>query len=70
MAFIRLATTQDAKGILDIYAPYICDTSFTFETELPSAEAFGERINSYIQNWPWLVCEINGRITGYSYGAR
>ena len=40
MSLIRLATPEDAAGILAIYAPYIQDTSFTFETEVPSVEDF------------------------------
>jgi L-amino acid N-acyltransferase YncA len=67
---LRLAQPSDAAGILDIYAPYIRNTSFTFETEVPSQEAFAERITTYLHNWPWLVCEIDGRIAGYAYGAR
>jgi L-amino acid N-acyltransferase YncA len=70
MAVIRLATPADAAQILDIYAPYISDTSYTFETEVPSTEAFAERIGNYLQSWPWLVCAINGQIAGYAYGAR
>lgn len=71
MPVIRLATPADAQGILDIYSRYISDTSFTFETEIPSVEAFSERIASYIRNWPWLVCEAgDGIIAGYAYGAR
>lgn len=70
MTVLRLATPADAKGILDIYAPYITDTSFTFETEVPSTEEFAERIKTYLINWPWLVCEVDGKIAGYAYGAR
>ncbi len=70
MTVLRLATPADAKGILDIYAPYIQDTSFTFETEVPSVEEFAERIRTYLINWPWLVCEMDGKIAGYAYGAR
>ncbi|MBK9465096.1 MAG: N-acetyltransferase [Chitinophagaceae bacterium] len=70
MSLIRLATPEDAAGILAIYAPYIQDTSFTFETEVPSVEDFAERIKTYLINWPWLVCEIDGKIAGYAYGTR
>ncbi len=70
MVQIRLAHTTDAPAILGIYAPYIEQTSITFETETPTAEAFAERIESYLQNWPWLVCEIDGRIAGYAYASR
>ena len=67
---IRVATENDAEGILSIYQPYIENTSFTFENEVPSLNAFKERINSYLINFPWLVCEINNVIAGYAYGAK
>jgi L-amino acid N-acyltransferase YncA len=67
---IRLATASDAVGILTIYAPYITDTSFTFEAEVPSVELFANRISSYSNDWPWLVCEIDGKIAGYAYGSK
>lgn len=67
---LRLATASDAPQILDIYAPYIRDTSYTFETEVPSLEAFAERIRQTMINYPWLVCEIDGKIAGYAYAAR
>jgi L-amino acid N-acyltransferase YncA len=70
MAVLRLATPADAQGILDIYAPYIENTSFTFETEVPSTEDFAERIRIYLINWPWLVCEVDGIIAGYAYATR
>ena len=70
MSFLRLAKPSDADAILNIYGPYIEKTSYTFETETPSTAEFAERINSYMQNWPWLVCEIDGRVAGYAYGSK
>jgi phosphinothricin acetyltransferase len=70
MIKIRLATINDAEGILAIYSPYILNTSFTFETEVPSLTDFQKRISAYLINWPWLVCEIDGVIAGYAYGAK
>jgi len=70
MSSIRIATTDDSESILKIYAPYIENTSYTFETEVPSIDSFKKRISFYLQNWPWLVCEIDGVIAGYAYGAR
>jgi phosphinothricin acetyltransferase len=67
---IRLAKPTDAAAILDIYGPYISNTSFTFETEVPAVPAFADRIQSYLVNWPWLVCEIDGKIAGYAYGSK
>ena len=67
---IRLAQPSDAEGILDIYAPYIRDTSFTFEAEVPSVAVFADRIAAYLGNWPWLVYEEEEKIAGYAYGSR
>ena len=67
---IRPAKPTDAAAILDIYAPYIRDTSITFETEVPLVNDFEERINSYMENWPWLVYEKNGVVAGYAYASR
>ncbi|HEX7906446.1 MAG TPA: arsinothricin resistance N-acetyltransferase ArsN1 family B [Chitinophagaceae bacterium] len=67
---IRLATAADAKAILAIYAPYISNTSFTFETEVPTVSPFADRIETYLQSWPWLVYEIDGIVVGYAYATR
>ena len=67
---IRLATPDDAKGILDIYSPYIENTSYTFEGVTPTIEEFADRIEQYLQNWPWLVVESDGIIAGYAYASR
>ena len=67
---IRTATPDDSESILKIYAPYIVKTSYTFETEVPTVDSFKERISSYLKNWPWLVCELDGVIAGYAYGTR
>jgi phosphinothricin acetyltransferase len=70
MPFIRLAKETDAESILEIYGPYIQNTSFTFETEVPSLDEFKKRIQSYLENWPWLVCEINKKVAGYAYASK
>ena len=70
MALIRLANKEDAAAMLEIYGPYIENTSITFETEVPSVQSFAERVENYLQSYPWLVCEIDGRIAGYAYGSK
>ncbi|WP_129045594.1 GNAT family N-acetyltransferase [Companilactobacillus metriopterae] len=68
MAGIRLATTKDAQQILDIYTPYIENTTITFEYDVPTLEEFAERINDVLENFPYLVYEDkNGSILGYAY---
>lgn len=68
MVNVRMANPSDAAGILSIYSPYIENTSFTFETEVPTIEQFQKRIETYLKKWPWIVCEIDGLIAGYVYG--
>lgn len=69
-ARIRLATIQDAKEILNIYRPYIKDTCITFEYEVPSLGEFTQRIRDISREYPYLVCEIDGRVVGYAYAHR
>lgn len=62
-----MATPNDAQAILDIYAPYVKETSFTFEYDVPTVEEFTKRIESTLLKYPYLVAEENGKILGYSY---
>ena len=66
---IRIATEADIRQMLAIYAPYIENTTITFEYHVPSEEAFGERFRKLTAQFPWLVWEENGKILGYAYGS-
>jgi len=67
---MRLATVADSENILKIYAPFITDTAITFETEVPSASGFSDRVEAIIRRYPFLVYEIGNKIVGYAYAAR
>lgn len=67
MTTIRLATPADATDCLEIYAPYVRNTSISFELTPPTTEAFQERIDSTLDTLPWLVCEAGDDILGYAY---
>ena len=43
MRAIRRATVADAAGCLDVYAPYVRETTATFETEVPPTVAATRR---------------------------
>ena len=66
---IRVATESDVPEILAIYAPYIQNTTITFEYQVPSEEAFLERFRKITVQFPWLVWEEDGKILGYAYGS-
>ncbi len=57
---IRLAERSDVPGILEIYAPFILDTSVTFEETVPDEESFWERVQEIKKELPFLVCDIDG----------
>ena len=61
---IRLATEDDAEGMLAIYAPVVRETAISFELEPPSVEEFRGRIRATLAGHPWLVCEIEGHYRG------
>lgn len=67
---IRIASPQDAAAMLDIYHPYVKNTSITFETETPSVAAFAARVTHYLEKYPWLVYEVDGIIAGYAYASQ
>ena len=66
---IRIATETDVPAILSIYAPYIMDTTITFEYEVPTESEFLTRFRAITARYPWLVWEEDGRILGYAHGS-
>jgi phosphinothricin acetyltransferase len=66
-ASIRLATERDAEQIAAIYAPNVTSTVISFEFEPPSAGEMRRRIEITLERYPWLVCERQERLLGYSY---
>ena len=66
---IRIATEADIPQMLRIYAPYIENTTITFEYTVPTEEAFLERFRKLTAQFPWLVWEEDGKILGYAYGS-
>lgn len=64
---IRMAMERDVPEILEIYRPYIEQTTITFEYEVPSEAAFRKRFQEIAARCPWLVCEAEGVLLGYAY---
>ena len=66
---IRIAVEADVPAILEIYAPYVENTTITFEYDVPSREEFMCRFHDITRQFPWLVWEEKGEILGYAYAA-
>ena len=65
---IRPATEDDAAAMLAIYAPYVEETAITFETAVPTADEFRQRVRQTIAQYPWILMESQEEdIVGYSY---
>lgn len=64
---IRIAGAEDAKALLEIYAPYVRETAVTFEYDVPSEAEFRGRILHTLEKYPYLVAEQDGEPVGYAY---
>lgn len=67
---LRLATPDDAEGVVAIYAPIVRDTIISFELEPPDADEVARRIEATLRERPWLVWDEGGRMLGYAYASR
>ncbi|WP_250444934.1 GNAT family N-acetyltransferase [Actinotalea sp. C106] len=65
---VRDATPADGEACARIYAPYVTDTTVTFETESPTAQEMTTRIEAAQAQHAWLVLEAGGAVQGYAYG--
>lgn len=66
---VRDAVRSDAEACAAIYAPYVTDTTVTFETDPPTPAEMSRRIAEATRTHAWVVLEHDGRVTGYAYGA-
>lgn len=67
---LRTATPADAAAIRAIYAPYVQETSISFETEVPSVMEMQQRLHSTLEQYPWIVGIDAGAIVGYAYAGK
>jgi phosphinothricin acetyltransferase len=69
-AMVRPADpSRDAAACAAIYAPFVERTAVSFEEIAPAAEDFAAKIAQLSATHPYLVCEHDGAIAGFAYGA-
>lgn len=62
---------QDAGRLLAVYAPYVLESTITWEYTVPSRLEMAKRIEAHLaQGFPWLVAEDDEGILGYAYAGR
>ena len=64
---LRIAVPDDAAALLAIYAPYVEQTTITFEYDVPTPEDFAARIANTLARYPYLVATLDGETVGYAY---
>ena len=64
---IRIATEKDIPAMLAIYGPYVENTTYSFEYDVPCTRTFTKRFYDHIAQFPWLVWEQDGQVLGYAY---
>jgi L-amino acid N-acyltransferase YncA len=69
MDILHIADPSDAAPILEIYGPYVLNTAFTFELDVPSVEMMTNRIEHYLEKWPWLIYLRDNMVVGYAYAS-
>ena len=67
---IRFAVEADLPQILEVYAPYVLNTAYSFEYTVPTLDVFTQRFRDITAQLPWLVWEENGQVLGYAYASR
>lgn len=67
---LRRVQPTDAAALAAIYAPFVRDTTVTFEREAPDAAEFARRIGEIAPTYPYLVAEADGKVIGYAYAHR
>jgi L-amino acid N-acyltransferase YncA len=69
-AIIRFADLQDAAAIRAIYAPFCQSTVISFEAIAPTVDEMARRIAKISDQFPWLVCHVDGEVAGYVYASQ
>lgn len=66
---IRTATPSDAAGVLAVYAPYVEQTTVSFEVDVPSVEEYAQRIEHKLAATTFIVLvdKETGHIAGFAY---
>ncbi len=65
--FIRTATEEDANQLIDIYKPYIENSTTSFEYDVPSLDDFKQRISDITIKYPYIIMVDGAKILGYAY---
>ena len=64
---IRPVNLNDVTALCEIYNHYVEHSIATFEEVKVSEEEFAHRISVVTRHYPWLIHEMDGKVTGFAY---
>lgn len=64
---LRYAHSTDARRIQAIYRPYILNTIYNLDSEVPSLTKLRKLISNSGPNLPFIVAEHNNLVIGFAY---
>ena len=67
---IRLARSDDAAQVADIYAPFVTSSATSFEYSPPDAAELAARITATLAYAPYLVQESGRDVMGFAYASK
>lgn len=67
---IRIADTLDAIDMLNIYRTFVLNTTVSLEYDVPSIGNFQKRVETVLDEAPWLVCEYRNKVVAYAYASK
>ena len=62
---VRRINEWDAPSMLKVYAPYIENTHYTPDTEVPKLSEYIQRIDTYTYGRGWIMTEVDGVTAGF-----
>ena len=66
---LRMATPDDAAGMLAIYAKVVRETAISFDYEPPALASFRAKIEKVLATHACLVAEDSAGVAAYAYGS-
>lgn len=68
---IRNASDKDVEGIIEVYRPFVEETTHTLETTVPTPLKIQSLIHTaYQSNLPFIVAELKDKIVAYAFASR
>ncbi|TYA71449.1 GNAT family N-acetyltransferase [Seonamhaeicola marinus] len=67
---IRAFQEKDIQELLDIYNYYVLNSVATFDDVALSFETFSDKVTRINSEFPFLVYEDEGKLSGFAYGSK